>query len=355
MERILLVFDNRNDPNWGSQATSHCLYSMLQERYPHAEIRSLPRDAIHHLRNWRSVAATWLHQDNAFGSVARKVALRPFSALLDWPQLIVVNGEGTLHDQAQSWLWLPILNELVQRSKAELDIVNATIVPGSDRFNALLSSTFRRCRHVVLREPTCAQALQQLGATVIQAADAACLAESAEEEAAQCLQSLGIHGEFGILTGAANGRDWDIPAARAAIDATRNQMPQWVYCASTRTDRLLHERTAPDLPLITEKNLSYSGLVALIRRATIHVGGRYHPTLFALLQGSRVVAIASNTSKIQGLAQLTGAPLTVIHHSSMKMLPECVQQALEEPRCEDSAAMRDQLRLLARRNVWPES
>ncbi len=328
---------------------------MLQERYPNAEIRSMSRDAVHHLKNWRSLAAKWLHQDNILGVLARIVALKPFIALTGWPQLIVVNGEGTLHEQSQSWLWLPIIDELARRSKADLDIVNATIVPGSAPFNNLLTTTFKSCRHIILREPFYAQHVMQLGAHVVQAADAACLADPNLEEADAALRRLGIEGEFGILTGAANGRDWDIPAARKAIDEARKCVPQWVYCASTRTDRLLHERTAPDLPLITEHDLSYSGLIGLIQRATIHVGGRYHPTLFALLQGTRTVAIASNTGKIQGLTQLTGAPLAVLDHANIQALPECVQQTLANPPFEDSASMQTRLRALARKNVWPES
>lgn len=355
MERILLVFDNRNDPNWGSQATTHCLYSLLQERYPHAEIRGLPRDAVHHLKNWRSLAAKWLYQDNILGVLSRVVALRPFVALSGWPQLIIVNGEGTLHEQSQSWLWLPIIRELAQRSHAELDIVNATIVPGSPRFNDLLATTCKSCRHVVLRESFYTDGVMRLGANIVQAADAACLAEPNLPEADAVLDKLGIKGKFGILTGAANGRDWDISAARAAIESARKYMPHWVFCASTRTDRLLHERTAPDVPLITEQDLSYTGLVGLIHRANIHVGGRYHPTLFALLHGCPAVAIASNTGKIQGLGKLTGEPLAVLEHANIQALPECVEHALATPHSEATAEVRTRLRALARKNVWPES
>jgi len=72
--RILFLFDNRRDANWGSQATSSELFRLIEERYPKAEIKAHDRFAIPSHAKWRSSAS---HCELvAYTALPRRVPLR---------------------------------------------------------------------------------------------------------------------------------------------------------------------------------------------------------------------------------------------------------------------------------------
>src|SRR5687767_11885215 len=98
--------DNRGDANWGSQATTNGLVSLLEERFPEAKIVGLPRSVAKpegRARKWTEKWAPQVMRSGRYDSFKGRWVMKKLTA--SWEQeyadadLVVVNGEGTLHPQ----------------------------------------------------------------------------------------------------------------------------------------------------------------------------------------------------------------------------------------------------------------
>ncbi len=310
--RILVLMDNREDENWGSQASTSALFGLLGEKFPGAEIRGVPRSAarpsgfvVRRLAelNWRGLAS-----GSSRGPAARGLAralTQTWASDYDWAELVVVNGEGTLHPQRQTRRWLAAIAAARRRAAKPLWIVNASISfagsPDRPEFERFLRSP----EFVAVREPVTFRELASLGFDPVQAADCAFLTDTSRPpDVDPILSRLGVTPPFGVVTGSAAIREWRRGEQRRVVSHLLSRGLGVLVAASSVQDRKNFAELDLGVPLLTERDIGYLELTAVQSRAEILVGGRFHPTILAALVGTPFVAVTSNIHKMEGLMEM---------------------------------------------------
>jgi len=314
--KILLLMDNRGDSNWGSQATTTKLVHALKEQFPGAEIQGVRRKAAGIRGISRKLAEAILPWSLRLGSwndpitcLALRLCTKGWQHLIDWPDLIVMNGEGTLHSQGQVKRWLPLAAWLKQRRGCPLWVVNTSIELEDRSYTRLFRVALSYADRVVVREPFSAEVARDLGVEAEVSADCAFLATPDEDfDVDAFLERIGVKKPFAIVTGSAVGKYWQPSDARSVLDSARKRGLDLLFAASTGDDRDLYTRLALQLPLVGERDLTPYQYMSLIREAEVMIGGRFHPSIFAAKVGTPFVASESNTHKMPGTMQLLGTP-----------------------------------------------
>ncbi len=308
--RILLLMDNRADSNWGSQATTTELVRLLKRHHPKAEIRGLPRSVTRPknalLRRFVETAAPaaipWAGAETGLGAEAVRLLTEPWRADVEWADLIVVNGEGTLHPQKQANRWLAALAE-IGRSGKPIWIVNCSVQFVGDSNEPLYKSVLERAQRLVVREPVSYRELTGCGLKAVLAADCAFCAVPMSTEN---LENLIPNQPFVAITGSAAVKRWPVPAQIAILEFLADLGLKAVYLSSTEEDEHNHRLLSKqiEIPLLTHHQLGYGEVIELISRSHLLVGGRFHPIVFAALSGTPFVAVESTTAKMAGLVEM---------------------------------------------------
>jgi polysaccharide pyruvyl transferase WcaK-like protein len=365
--RIALLMDNRRDENWGSQATTTALVRLLQDAYPGAEIVGVSRSATRPrnglTRRLVERLAPQVALRDAWGSAAGRWCAQQLVG--SWlptvrgADLIVVNGEGTLHSQKQTLRWLPALACVADFAAAPLWIVNTTIEVEIPSHRPLFSRVLQKADRLVVREPYSYDVAKSLGAAPIAGADCALLADGAEDaEVDSLLQSIGVGPEFAVMTGSAVVERWNPDAQAAIAREVLGAGLDVVYVASTGEDRRNHSRAFASLrvPMLTNDDVGYRAIVGLIRRAKIFVGGRFHLIIFAAKAGTPFVAVPSNTHKTVGLLRLLSAEDRLFEMADGGGQLKCVRSTLASGCSRASEVQRraERLAAFASRNASAE-
>lgn len=337
--KIALLMDNRGDENWGSQATTTALVRLLQAAHPGADVVGVPRSAarpgsglarraVERLAPRVALRDAW---SGATGRWCAEQLVGSWRRAIEGADLIVVNGEGTLHSQKQTLRWLPALAYVADSVAVPLWIVNTTIEVEIQGHRPLFSHILRKADRLVVREPSSFDAACSLGATPIAGADCALLADGAEDaEVDSTLQGIGVGKEFAVMTGSAVVERWSAEAQANIARELLGAGLDLVYVASTGEDRRNHARafTGLPVPMLTNDDVGYRAVVGLIRRAKLFVGGRFHLIIFAAKAGTPLMAVPSNTHKTVGLLRLLGAEERLFEMSDEPGQLECVRSTL---------------------------
>ncbi|MEM2125888.1 MAG: polysaccharide pyruvyl transferase family protein [Candidatus Methanosuratincola sp.] len=335
--RILVLMDNRLDSNWGSRATTNALFNLLRQSHPEAEIRGVPRSAARPRRalarriceavapeaalagNWRG----WLR------SRVLRWLTEKMRSDLEWADLVIVNGEGTLHPQKQCMRWMPVIAALPMFTKAPLWVVNCTIQVCGSKWEDLWKTALAMAERIVVREPASFREVQRLGLHVEQGADCAFAANFiAPEKAQEIIKSRGISKPFAVLTGGALADGWPTAPQRAILSMLKDQGLEVVYVTSTQEDSANYERVGMDCKLITEKDADYPEIMGIIREASQLIGGRFHPIVFAVCGGTPFVCFSSNTHKMAGLLEMLGTQYRLLDIADTRNLWKAIETAL---------------------------
>jgi len=159
--KIALLMDNRSDENWGSQATTAALVRLLMEAHPHAEIVGIPRAAARPasstarrlVEKLATPVATRSAWGGRLGRWCAEQLTKGWLSAIEEAELIVVNGEGTLHSQRQTLCWLPALDYVAERLSAPLWIVNTTVEVENPAHRPLFVQVLGKVERLVVREP----------------------------------------------------------------------------------------------------------------------------------------------------------------------------------------------------------
>ena len=119
---------------------------------------------------------------------------------------------------------------------------------------------------------------------------------------------------------------------------------QVVLTASDAVDEPIMRRVAAglDLPLVGV-GTSVQQAVDIVGNAEAYIGGRWHPSIFALRGGAPILTLASKTFKMQALADMAGLSSTVFDALAVDRDAEAIGNALLGL-LEQGAAMRHRLR-----------
>lgn len=356
VRNIALLMDNRGDSNWGSQATTSALVALLQKRFPGARIVGVPRAATRPtklLRNWIDAKAPGLidKPNSAIGFLLTRRLRAAWKAA----DLVVLNGEGTLHPQPQMARWLPALHVLNQWQNKPLWIVNSTVSFKGSNQEAMFRKVLPIADRICVRDPYSHAELGEAGIASELCADCAYLTEPSPDVGG-LLTSLGVKVPYAVVTGSVESKTWPVEVQAEIIRHLSEQGFDVLFASSTRQDHVLHERLGGTLKMLTHETAGHRELMAIQGKARLLVTGRYHPTILAALMGTPFVALPSNTRKMEALMETLGTESFFLRADDKGGIMEGIDRAfaseewfrseVREKACAQKAA--------ARRNVFQD-
>jgi hypothetical protein len=315
--RILLVNDTRSSHNPGCKAASTAIVDLYGRRFPGASFASLPlghwaedfkpiaispsrvlesppsgfartADAAPAIdsRKWMEVAERLCAHDEATGE------------LLTNADLVVINGEGSIHHNFPRALALLALAMAATKLGRPVHLINATIQAMEARLLEIVLPTLQLL-HV--REPSSLEYVSRWNPNTRMTVDLAVIAPFEEGrpapervDPASTILSSGVIGGGAIRSQVAAIRDLGLSATYfSASDGNESQVSQSIA-------REL------GMGLVLAEQQDWHGVVNRMGCFGLGVSGRHHMLLFMLLAGVPAVPLPSNTWKIEATLRLIG-------------------------------------------------
>lgn len=355
--RVAFLNDTSAWYHWGCTCTSTAIHEELLDRG--FEVESVPITEVY---GCAETPASLVDFDcDAFFARFRAANERILEKLAAC-DIVIVNGEGTLHGTAE-----PVRNLLYlayaakTRFAKDVHIINHSAYPEnaariSDPLaNALYKTVYEVADFVAVREPVSAELLQALGVAVTQSFD--------------CLPLY-------------LARHYPTPAKRRPDLVTVAGSVAWTNAALVALRRHLEELVsqglkvrvltgakaypaADDQAFVTAlarsaaegwevvEARSVEAWLDAIAEARLFVSGRFHHSIAAACLGTPFVALNSTTPKVEALMQMLGGepPLSFADPRLADALAERTHAVLDAPLAEEATgAVLDRLVELARTN-----
>ncbi|MFW6157942.1 MAG: polysaccharide pyruvyl transferase family protein [Planctomycetota bacterium] len=304
----------------GCLGAMYALEGELRRRYgPAVGIRRVPSTID---PGWSSECAS----GDDFEKLVQEVGNRPVLAEhLDDTDLLVLNGEGTLHWPAANrrvWLWLAMVEHFKRQCGRAVWVVNSSFFSADKLFLDCAARVFGRVEHLAIRDPLSLATLRARHLDhAVQAADLVFLTsvrmtgDVADMIASEHEPSLDAGGAPTLLLAGSsalteeNRPDWRETFSRLIEDLTaRHATLQVVFVAQSAmaNDLRLAEELAgrhANLRLLSA-DLAPVESAWLVGRADLVVSGRFHVNAFAIACGTPAILLPGNTAKNEGLASL---------------------------------------------------
>lgn len=232
--------------------------------------------------------------------------------------LIIFNGGAFVADHLDRYLPMVLL-ELYLASKLGKPtmVVNHTVSISKPSNRALVECVYARLQGLIVREPRSRDVLRDMGIPeekIVLSCDAAFGLKPALER--QYPQLSETRKETGVVGLCVRGdrpvpaRFWADVAKMLEEDFGRRVV---FFFTSEFQDRAAFDQIAALHPAQTlDRFYDYRELISTIGSYDLVITDRYHGTIFAMLSGTPVVAVDSNTFKTRGLMDLTDYPLEVL-------------------------------------------
>ena len=323
--RVAYFVDSSDAVNWGGQATSAGMRHLVATSYPHAtflplKFGALPFRHATFLRALLEHAVLWAVRARHDAWLMR--LLRWYGVdtrLLSQFDVVCFNGEGAIHQRSGHFFRLLGLLQAFKLAGVRVYALNQTVDVDTSggRHAELLQRVYPGLDRVAVREPVSWRVLQRLGISSELVGDAAYALPrlSQAELAARAARFNLPQGFIGITATSAMKRN------AASLAKMRRLMTELaatgrplVFLANTKTDlylaeRLSHGRT---LRVIDYTQADYLDAMAVIASATLVVGGRQHPNIFAAKYGVPFIGLAGNTHKMAGVVELLNYPVPAL-------------------------------------------
>lgn len=344
--RILIGNDTLPFPHHGCKATSTALRGLLRSRFPGAEIEA---DATPS----RSV---FYFLPVEFASRKLRPHMRGFCD--QPPDLLVVNGEGTLHALGRRFKRRNggFLLRLMQARRAlelgvETWIVNHSLFFNRPDYQAMLQDIYPRLAHVALREPCSMEHCRQLrGVQPVQSADCAFLTPLPPPATQSPLADAIVVTDSSVYWNGATLR-----RIRESLEQLRQKTGRPTVYLSIFTNGQDRRKAADHLGVPYHAFADAAEYLAHLQRAAFVLSGRYHTAVFSALCGIPFVPLVANTPKNTGLLALLEYSVPCINPES-ESTERMTRTALEQlgaaaGHAAHLTAQRERLQMLARRNV----
>jgi len=298
--------------HWGSYGTSCVLYRALVDRGFITNLITVDevRRPAHTLRHVDDLA-----DDRVFASWCESNP--SLWEKLEASDLIVINGEGTIHRNhagPMNLLYLAHIAHLRLRRRVALVnhscFPNGNESPASPELEAIYKAVYQGLDFVATREPLSTMVLRRLGVRQI-------------EEAFDCLplfirdyyrprgrkpsRTILVSGGAVMTTEAANAmaeaiapyakRGWKVHMLTGRKDGPSSGDLEFLPGMASVLGEIV--------PIVAR---SADEWLFEIERADLLVSGRFHHSISAAVLGTPFVALSSNTSKIEGVCQMLGLP-----------------------------------------------
>ena len=346
--RVCIINFTGERKNWGCQATSWELVRILNRLWPqpktfklevipllphHALDREIPTHHGHEIRAAFANPNPTEDQKQRINKTSRKRYLH-YVDILKRADLVLFQAEGTMTGtdflRAERLLLLPWLATHVF-NKPVISI-NQTLFSANNDFSQILFTVLNSFSQVWVRESASYKWLQANGFKNVRLVpDTAFLTDPLDHGKVWKV----IEGkDYFCVTGSAALFKDDIPnylkAIRSVADAT-GLFP--VFLCSTGRDLLLLKYAKEHWPEGSfgqvNRNLIYPAVAYCLGKAHFLVGGRYHLSILAAINGTPSVLIRTNTHKLNGLVEMLKVNWPIREISQQELLVADACQCLE--------------------------
>ena len=327
---------SRAEANWGCKATSKWLLLLIKKQIPNSRIIKKPvifLDEDSHENFFKEMPRDIDGIDSYLHS---QLNSNPFFEDIEWADIVVLNGEGGMHEY-EPWRAEPYLRLLsvyaVKKifSKKKLIIVNQTVDYWNPNFGEWIKTVYRKCDHLYVREPLSLQRLKSLGLDQAKLVpDAAFLTRSTSpDKVNRFLKRRNINNGFiGLFFGQTMGYA-DIKKIENYFLNLCNFGRQVVLFAAPWPDfdvaQVLKKKyNVPVIGLEAYPEL----LCGILKKASIISSGRFHCCILSAIAGTPFVPFSSNTYKIEGLVELLDyrVPVLDFEKSSLNKIMASVNE-----------------------------
>lgn len=338
---VVLLNDLRDQQNYGANALSDGLLSILSRSMPDATILPIPshwlREASGDLRDMVDLGEGLRHRRAAFPVVADQFetvadewlggqggsGARDFLARLEGADVVVLNGEGSIYRTNHSAVRELFIAWL---AKERMGIPTAYVNGGLHLtevmpiLNPMVRKTFRSLDAVALRDPWSMRNLAEHvpGVAAMQFPDSAFILtadEANETEAVRALRSgVGADGYICFDPGAMpmDARGGSLSAMHELITALQQVCPTTIFVSSGPADDYIADIARTTGSTFMDTLRDYREYMALAAGARFVVTGRYHNVILAAIAGCPSIALRSSTHKVHGACEmlegLVGSP-----------------------------------------------
>lgn len=351
--RLLLLNDTTYWYHWGCSCTSLALHAGFRSRdfevvsvpiSRTARLSSLPRDAAEFDSTAVYAAFALEHPD--------------LVAEIEAADVVVVNGEGTLHDIGHSALGLLYLTYVAARHCAKrVQIINHSCYPGSadpalhDAALQVYRTVYRALDFIAVREPASAAALRALGIDATTAFDCLPLFVDSVPVHAERTDSFVIAGSVAWTPAMVDQLVAAATLAQARGLAVKILVGANAYPAADDASfvKALLPRLSGDCELVHAR--TETAWLQTIAEARLLISGRFHHSIAAATLGTPLLIGESNTGKLDGLVEVLGLAPEQVRFGPGLPLPEQCAAMLDRP--EVGLVVREQrsaLLALARNN-----
>jgi len=323
--KIAYFVNSSKSINWGGQATSKGIKTLVEKTYPNAEfipldLPSFPMSKFRIVRTvWEKKLAKAILTDDRKGVVKYLGKLNIDERFFNGFDTVCFNGEGAIHAKSGHLIRLMgMLYEYKQRG-AFVSALNQTVDLGNNDFlKAVVKKVYSMVDYLAVREPVSQRELQKLGLDPALVGDAAyALGAFSEEKVDSLISDLDLPEKFVAVTGSSflsrNKTSVKLmDRLLKEVQAFYIDMPIY-FLANTKTDMYLAKKLRVKYGFsvfsVPEK---HDRAMAVIAKAYIVIGGRQHPNIFAAMQGVPFIPLQGNTHKMEGVVELLKYPVDVL-------------------------------------------
>lgn len=230
------------------------------------------------------------------------------SPLIQECDCLVVNGEGTIHDDGVGALALVGMCVAAKRLGKQVRLLNASVF---DLDPLLLKALREHVDDLAVREPISQRYLEIQGIKSRLSADCLFLAKEKSHslvrsgwertKRSRVIYTPGVLAGSGKIAAEAVGRD-----ISALISEGHEVL---YYVVELEDERLAGAAHAAGARIIPLGAFDWREVIPLLQTADFVVSGRYHINIFAILAGIPFVPMETNTKKMHGLLELIEASI----------------------------------------------
>lgn len=316
-EKILMVnFPTEVRFNWGCAASSEALGKIVAEKYPDAEIRAEPifwekiPESIYvplEPAEFPEYLSAWMEQAADF--------FEPYR----WADMVIVDGEGSMHDYPDMAHHPEPLRILLRAYAAKkllgkkVQIINHSISFLDKKYHPLVKTVYEAVDYVSVREPLSVRFLESLGIDSVLAPDAAFRTTGVPKKKINSL-----------LRRAKVQRPYFVLMLSQLVRISPSKVKKFVLGLKEMTGMRLFALAAGEpekerlRPLqkkisfpIYDMRTTHNEVVSICEQSEFIVSGRFHCSIFAALAKTPFAMLRSNTYKMEGLSELLGLEMVI--------------------------------------------
>lgn len=229
---------------------------------------------------------------------------------IDQSDVVILNGEGTLHHDHRNVLSLMALLKLAQLRNKPTAVVNATLQALHPQF---LEQVIKKSTKVVVRDRASFSYLQKEGVPCDLGADCAFYSDFRAGLEGSDLPRLDPKQKNCFITAGARGVLNRSKIIYKIIMWAKKRGYSVYYLSLTSADtKLANYLQNAGVPGITFPPDAWPYIIPFLKQAHLIVSGRHHINIFSILAKVPFIPLSSNTWKIHGTCELLRWPVPVV-------------------------------------------